>query len=331
MRISVVLPLLLGMAGRGSLALAQSPGMFSVTGGMTTPRHGHTATLLPNGKVLVAGGFGFSGFTETLATAELYDPSTGAFTATGNMTTPRAWHSATLLPDGRVLIAGGVREAPGSFPFLSLASAELYDPSTGVFTATGDMIIAQQCQGATLLTSGKVLIAGGAPDAELYDPATGTFSPTGKYSSRPSDLSLFPCTAVSTLLPEGRVLIVWAWAEPALGWLAGGGAAAELYDPDSGTFSATRTTIGPQYDDGSPTATLLMNGKVLVAGGASVVDEAPTGAELYDSSTGTFTATGNMITGHDSHTATLLPDGTVLLAGGFGLPLNFPSPSFITL
>jgi hypothetical protein len=318
MKTSFVLPLLLlGAAGHGTIALAQSPGMFSVTGGMTMPRSRHTATLLPNGKVLVAGGYTFSGLNMPLATAELYDPSTGAFTATGNMTTPRAYHSATLLPDGRVLIAGGV-----SFfdPYLILASAELYDPSTGAFTATGDMIIAQGCQGATLLTSGKVLISGGtAPDAELYDPATGTFSPTGKYSSRPSDLSNSPCqAAVSTLLPEGRVLIVWS--APALGAPAGGGTAAELYDPDSGTFSATGTTIGPQYDDGLPTATLLMNGKVLVAGGASVVDETPTGAELYGSSTGSFTATGNMITGHVNHTATLLPDGTVLLAGSFLLP-----------
>ena len=139
-----------------------------------------------------------------------------------------------------MLVAGGVRD-PGSGPSL-LASAELYDPSTGAFTATGDMMIAQECQGATLLTSGKVLIAGGtAPDAELYDPATtGTFSPTGKYSSWPDD-DTGPCQALSTLLPEGRVLIVWEG--PALGAPTGGGAAAELYDPDSGTFTATGTTI----------------------------------------------------------------------------------------
>jgi uncharacterized protein (TIGR03437 family) len=322
MKTSFVLPLLLFVAARhGEIALAQSPAMFFATGDMTTPRVSHTATLLPNGKVLVAGGRRETAsccLTVTLATAELYDPSTGAFAATGNMTTPRSTHSATLLPDGRVLIAGGVGEATGS----SLASAELYDPSTGAFTATGDMIIAQQCQGATLLTSGRVLIAGGtAPVAELFDPATGAFSLTGKYSSRPSDLSLLgvPCQeAVSTLLPEGRVLIVWA--APAPEAPAGGGTAAELYDPDSGTFSAAGTTMAPRHDDGLPTATLHMNGKVLVAGGASVLDESPTGAELYDSSTGSFTATGNMITGHANHTGTLLPDGSVLLAGSLLLP-----------
>ena len=118
MKTSFVLPLLLlGAGGHGAIALAQSPGTFSVTRGMTTPRVGHTATLLPNGKVLVAGGvreIAFGGFNMILATAELYDSSTGAFTTTGNMTTPRTSHSATLLPDGRVLIAGGVREIPGS-------------------------------------------------------------------------------------------------------------------------------------------------------------------------------------------------------------------------
>ena len=321
MKTSFVLPLLLlGAAGHGTIALAQSPGTFSVTGNMTTPRFGHTATLLTNGKVLVAGGvreIAFGGLNIILATAELYDPSTGAFTATGNMTTPRTVHTATLLPDGRVLIAGGLREAPGSGPNLILASAELYDPSTGAFTATGNMITAQLCQGATLLTSGKVLIAGGtAPNAELYDPATGTFSPAGKYSSWPDDFNTCQA-AVSTLRPDGRVLIVWE--EPVLRATTRG-TAAELYDPDSDTFTATGTTIALSHNDGLPTATLLMNGKVLVAGGATDGDLFRTGAELYDSGTGTFTATGNMITGHVGHTATLLPDGAVLMAGSFLFP-----------
>jgi Galactose oxidase, central domain len=323
MKTSFVLPLLfLSVAGHGTIALAQSPGTFSVTGNMTTPRIGHTVTLLPNGKVLVAGGSTFSGLYMPIATAELYDPSTGAFTATGNMTTPRTWHSATLLPDGRVLIAGGVSsfvpdlilasaELYDPLTGVRVASAELYDPSTGAFTATGDMTTARERQAATLLTSGKVLIAGGtAPVAELYDPATGTFSPTGKYSSWPDDFNS-PQGATSTLLQDGRVLIVWEY--PALGAPAGGGPAAELYDPDSGTFTATGTSALWGYYD-LPTATLLMNGKVLVAGGENEVVNI--GAELYDSSTGTFTATSNMITPHAFHTDTLLPDGTVLLAGG---------------
>ena len=121
MRTSVTLQVLLFAAG--AAALAQSPGTFTPTGSMTIARSGYTATLLPSGKVLIAGG--------NAATAELYDPATGTFTRTGDMTAPRSNHSATLLPNGKVLIAGGYA------PLLS--SAELYDPSTGTFSSLGDM------------------------------------------------------------------------------------------------------------------------------------------------------------------------------------------------
>jgi hypothetical protein len=154
---------------------------------MTTPRSGHTATLLTNGKVLLAGGareITFGGL--ILATAELYDPSTGAFTATGSMTTPRTSHSATLLPDGRVLIGGGFGDFAVGAP---LKEAEIYDPSTGTFADTGSMIGGHRCHQAILLGNGKVLIAGGfeyappnrVPIAELFDPPTGTFTATGTY------------------------------------------------------------------------------------------------------------------------------------------------------
>jgi len=298
---------------QASVTLAQSPGTFTATGRMTTPRAGHTATLLTSGKVLIAGGRSL-GFT-TLASAELYDPDRGTFAPTGDMTAARSHHTATLLPDGRVLIAGGSTSAgQGLIPS---NGAEIYDPSTGTFTATGNMIGSHVCQQANLLGNGKILIAGGSvggpedrvPNAELYDPATGAFAATGAYVTDTHVYGFNTCQgAVSTLLPDGRVLIVFESGD------------AELYDPSAGLFTRTGNPIGGGHNDGLPTATLLMNGKVLVAGGAWDGDLAPTGAELYDSRTGTFIATGNMITGHVLSTATLLPDGTVLMAGSFVFP-----------
>src|SRR5215468_9531126 len=127
-----------------SLAVAQSPGTFTSTGDMSTPRVYHTATLLTNGKVLIVGGSGPYSSTlpplarvTPLASAELYDPSSGTFSATGGMATSRLDHTATLLPNGKVLIVGGAHDiSNGWYP---VASAELYDPSSGTFTATGSM------------------------------------------------------------------------------------------------------------------------------------------------------------------------------------------------
>jgi hypothetical protein len=163
-----------------SMVMAQSAGTFTATGKMTWPRFRNTATLLTNGKVLIAG---------RAPTAELYDPSTGAFTATGDMITPRVFGaSATLLPDGKVLFAGGTIGS-NSLGETITAAAELYDPSTGIFAATGSMATAKRCPAAVLLPNGKVLVAGGgwpygleprnAESAELYDPLTGIMPSTG--------------------------------------------------------------------------------------------------------------------------------------------------------
>ena len=264
----------------------QSPGTFTATGNLTSKRPFPRATLLPNGKVLI------TGFGSQFAGAELYDPSTGKFTATGNT---RIWasHSSTLLADGTVLLAGGY----GSNGALS-ARAELYDPRTGTFTATGEMTTARFGQGI-LLKNGKVLFVGGEaarppflPDitAELYDPATGAFTPTGTF------IGAGPVGGIATLLADGRVLVVGAYSG-----LAG------LYDPDTGTFSPTGTPTGWH---GS--AILLTNGKVLFTGGVEGED---IHAELYDPVAGVFTPTANMTTPRLDHSATLLGDGTVLLAG----------------
>jgi hypothetical protein len=260
-------------------------------------RFGHTATLLIDGRVLIAGGcikgqFGDPTFCRAATgSAELYDPITGTFTATGNMTTPRWSHAASLLPDGRVLIAAGHGDGGSDN---NLATAELYDPSTGAFTRTGDMTMpsAHDTNTATLLSDGQVLITGCCFRAELYDPATGTFTATGNMTT-PTPW------ATATLLSDGRVLLAAAFSPP------------KLYDPRAGVFTLTST---PSITPGK--ATLLPNGKVLVAGSWND-DPGPNFlAELYDPSKETFDLTGNMTARRANHTVTLLPDGKVLITGG---------------
>jgi len=281
-------------------------GAFSATGGMSTTRYnGHTASLLPNGNVLIAGGFSCLHFIPAgcaLASAEVYDRATGSFASTGAMTVSRGGHSATLLPNGKVLIAGG--SSTGN----SLAtSADTYDQLTGKFTPTGAMSVARSLHTATLLPNGKVLIAGGfgyPAAAELYDPATGTFSVTGSMITPRMEHT-------ATLLPNGKVLI--AGGVGTLGYLA----TAELYDPSTGSFTATGPMAIARVWH---TATLLPNGKVLIVGGLNTppsgryVDYAS--AELYDPGIGTFASAGAMATARDLHSATLLPNGKVLIAGG---------------
>ena len=295
------------------VAFAQQTGTFTPTGEMTTARRGHTATLLLDGRVLIVGG-------DKTGTAELYDPATGTFTPTGNGTTGHGASTAALLPDGRVLIAGG-------------SKSEVYDPATGSFTATGNMVSNQDGFTATALTNGKVLITGGvngqtnccaiAAHPELYDPSTGTFNlarpyiemsvqvfPDG-YSAGTSGLTF----TAATLLADGKVLIL---SEPF----------AEIYDPITNTFSLAGSMVavdeggfwGKPTNISGRTATLMANERVLVAGGDPAYwdtgDFPLSRAELYDASTGTFTATSSMRAARLEHAATLLPDGTVMITGG---------------
>ena len=284
-------------------------GTFTPTGSLKTARLYHTATLLNNGKVLIVGGSDDNG--NILASAELYNPATGTFSATGGLNTARELHTATMIQgtmiNGMVLIAGG--QGSGG----ALASAELYDPTTGTFAATGSLNTARLYHTATLLNNGAlnngtVLIAGGydstgnaSASAELYNPATATFTPT-------LSLNTARYRHTATLLNDGMALI--AGGEDSNGNAL---ASAELYNPATGSFTlyGSLNTARTLH-----TATLLNNGTDLMAGGYGS-GAYLTAAELNDPATGTFTPTGSLNIGRYLHTASLLNNGLDLVVGGY--------------
>jgi hypothetical protein len=325
---------------------------------MTIGRDSAAATLLLDGRVLIAGGEGY----EVARSAELYDPTTGTFSKTGSMARGHEVGTATLLLDGRVLLVGGW-EYISSTNRTESASADLYDPKSGTFSQTGSLPAARHFQTATRLLDGRVLVAGGetpsegmgTATAELYDPNTGTFSPTGSMT-RPRIFH------TATLLSDGRVLMAGG----------NGDTSAEIYDPATGKFHST----GSMKIDGDHTATLLRDGRVLLVGDAAVElynpatgKFSPTGpmrhspltsgpigspvtapllndgrvlvldtsfdassrevdsAELYDPVTGTFSQAGPMGKRHFGSTDTLLADGRVLVAGDQGPVCMMVCPS----
>ena len=283
---------------------------FSPTGSMTKVRDFHTATLLPSGKVLAAAGFGAADIhNRAQNSAELYDPAAGTWSATGSLAASRGNHTATLLPSGMVLVAGGMD--PNLIP---LASAELYNPATGTWSTTGSLAVPRSNHTATLLSNGKVLVAGGSDlhgnltTAELYDPATGIWTTTGSLSTA-RDLH------TATLLPNGKVLVAGGSISSSSSTPSQSLASAELYDPTTGTWTNTGTLSSARTRHA---ATLLPNGEVLVAGGASTSDylASVASAELYDPASGSWSLTGSLSTARTGHTETLLPSGKVLVTGG---------------
>lgn len=330
---------------------------WKATGSMVKERESHTATLLPSGNVLVAGGLDSSG---TLSEAELYNPREGTWSATDGMGTGRYHHTATLLRTGLVLVVGGENYEEGV-----LSSAELYDPNKGTWSSAGSISTGRQYHTAILLPSGHVLVAGGEDSsgeklssAEIYDPATGLWTAT-------SSMSTDRIYHEAVLLPSGRVLVMGGisntgytssaeeyvpdqkkWV-PSQGNLplavsehratllrsgrilltggddgSTGQPATAIYTPATGTFSpgSAPMNIGRV----AHTATELTSGNVLVTGGEVTDKPSPINAEVYNVITGQWTPTTSMLISRDRYTATLLPSGEVLIAGGSheGTPLN---------
>lgn len=281
-------------------------GAFTPLAEMLKTRTEHTATLLGDGRILLTGGDETGYTSATQSTTEWYVPATNTFVQGPLLSAIRFRHTATLLNSGKVLITGGEygRTTPSTV-FDFHATAELFDPLTNTFSPAGSMATPRAAHTATLLSSGKVLIAGGVNSngnintAELYDPATNLFSPAG-------NLTLARSGHSATRLDNNQVLI--------LGDVFGS-ASAELYNPNTNTFTATGNMATGRVNH---SAVLLANGKVLVAGGYySPTYSYPVGAELFDPTTGTFTLTANMASGRSHFTLTRLASGRVLVAGGW--------------
>lgn len=287
---------------------ASAPGAHgtgSLTPGppMLEPRSGHSATLLPDGKVLIAGGMRRN--QDFYKSSELYDPATGKFEHTGEMTMARVGQAAVLLPSGKVLIAGGWVGAGAT------DSAELYDPATRRFIPIAKMTTRRGNPSATLLPDGDVLVAGGADhdapggisSAEVFHSATLSFQAI-------SPMHYARISHTATLLKDGRVLIVGGRGDT----LA---AVAEIYDPKTRKFSDAGRLITPRYKH---TAGLLPDGRVLIAGGSDERDWQGklNSAEIYDPAAGKFATAAAM---NDARfklpeTSVVLNSGEVLIAGG---------------
>jgi hypothetical protein len=322
LRVAMVMSLAAVLA---SAAGVDGKGVFVSTGNLEVARFAHTATLLHDGKVLIAGGATFDAARpSSLGSAELYDPTTGTFRSTGSMTVPRKGHTATLMPDGTVLIVGGTRLA--SQCCAALDTAELYDPKEETFVPVSRMTVGRMMHAATLLPTGEVLITGGmgdssgggnSPDtrwhtAELFDPATRSFRTTGAMRTE-----RFMHT--QALLHDGTVLVAGGEGRDDAAILL-----VERYDPEVGVFRNAGAIVGPVYSDGPAILSLLADGRVLMVLEAWGRQPSSGAALLYDPATLRFTSAGSLHAARYLPGSTLLRNGRVLLTG---VPVGFEKPA----
>jgi len=314
---------LLAVLALNSIAISQSlAASWTTNTPMNSPRYHHTATLLPDGRVLVTGGAIADQYTFTNG-AEIYDPAAGMWTSTPPMHMRRKDHTATLLNDGTVLVVGG-----GNNPLIGDNEPEIYDPSTGLWSTNHTMTCSRQQHTATLLPNGQVLVAGGWGNypsnanysyigvqaiAELYDPISGKWANAGFMNT-----SRYHHTA--TLLPNGKVLVAGGFTANSSTGLT----SAELFDPATKTWTYTGSMIEPHAFQAT---TLLPNGKVLEEPSLDSNNFYTTNVEIYDPTTGSWAYAPPMIVTHSLHTATLLPNGKMLTAGGAGNTTELYNPA----
>ena len=283
-------------AGAGSSRQVASP---------SADRHEATATLLPDGSVLVAGG------SPEAQPAELFDPAKAAWSPTGPMVAVRVGHTATALGDGRVLVAGGVIGGEAT------TSAELYDPGTRSWVPTAPMALPRSFHTATILKGGRVLVAGGQAgghgpfvrEAEVFDPAAATWSPAGVIEQGRS-------FHAATMLADGRVLVTGGQGDPHGISLRDGA----VYDPTANAWSVVPQLMS--VGRSGHALTLLGDATVLVAGGTpqrqgdNDGDQIQASAELYDPADWSFRPAPPMATARAFHAAMAFPGGRALVVGG---------------
>lgn len=330
---------------------ASAPRLQPVGDAMAAGRASHTATLLPDGDVLIAGGFVDE--RTSLESMERFDPATGTFAPAAGMMTPRNSHTATLLPNGRVLLAGGFN---GDY----LDTAEIYDPATNTVVNIAPLTRARSGHVAVLLASGDVLLVGGVgegwtflDDAEIFRSDTMSFSPAGRmrvareshtatvlddgqvliaggHAGRRADLVIHASAeiydpATQSFAPAGDLMIRRhkhdaARLQDGTVMIVGGAderdgdapyRSTEVYDPASRTFTPGSDLNIPRYKL-QGTSVMLANGQLVIAGGATSV-------EIFDPVTRSFTVIeGMMADVRLFSTATLLHDGRILITGGYG-------------
>jgi hypothetical protein len=313
----LVLATAAGIALTGALLgqASGTTGTWSKAAGLITGREEHTATLLRDGNVLVAGGT--DGRDNALAGAEIFHPATNRWAPVHPMAAARLDHTATLLPSGKVLVVGGLL---GPMPFGSLASTELYDPTTDSWSAAAPMIVSRARHTATLLADGRVLVVGGlslvvregglfpsqATDAEIYDPTANRWSVT-------EPMGQYRYGQTATRLADGRVLVTGG--QDSVSPLK----STEIYDPAADRWiSAAPMGVARA----GHVATLLPNGDVLVVGGTgeepNSLSISLTSAEIYDPRTNLWVTVASMTAVHVEHTVTVLRNGAVLVVGATG-------------